>query len=380
MVIAESYFIQTGTDNLFSIIALGVVLLITGYLFLDSIRSKLSESGKEIKNYIDQMYLEETGRWNERLTELQNLQKATYTATKKNTATISEQLEALNARVVSLEVNNAKNLKRRMDLQLKALEGQKKALSLEINHNKENTRQLMKAIVETGNQSEIIDLLNKIAERLEDNTRVLQQELQNMSTTVQKPSISNQHSESNWITNVEPRVENLTETGWDVDAEVELGAKISSWESDTASFPEEDITDWNSGVEQEETELSNDWNAAASSIDWTLATETEQLSEITDNSEASSNEAAMMETNWNSIDMELNKLIVSWEEEPGIEKTPDSISSEEDVIVPEAVETLDETEIVEPETQKQEIKPLYDDPNKALSADEIAALFASFGQ
>ncbi len=369
-VIAEAYFIQEGAGNLFSILALGVVVLITGYLFLDSIRSKLSESSKEIRNYIDQMYLEETGRWNDRLTEIQNLQKATYTATKKNTATLSKQLEDLTDRIDSLDANNAKALQRLTDLQRKALEGQKKALTLEINYNKENTRQLMKAIGEAGNQTETIELLGRIVERLENSTQVLQQELQNMSDAVQAPSISNQYSESSWNMNAEPRVENLTETGWDVDAEVELGAKVSSWNSDEASFLEEDNTDWKSSVEQEETELNNDWRTAATqeeaNSDW--------------KSEESNEETAELATNWNSINTELNNLIVSWDEELTDEKTPDILPSEEGNIIPEVVEALDEQEKDESQTQKPEIKPLYEDPNKALSADEIASLFASFGQ
>lgn len=351
---AETFFIQTDTANLFSIVALGAVVLIIGYLWMDSIRNKLSESGKEIKNYIDQMYIEEKGRWNERFTELQNLQKATYTATKKNTTTISEQLEELIDRIDSLEVNNAKALQRLTDLQLKALEGQKKALSLEINHNKENTRQLMKAIGETGNQTETIELLGKIVDRVEYNTQVLQQELQNIRATAQAPSISNQYSESSWNMNTEPRVENLTETGWDVEAEVELGDNVSNWSSDTDSFLEDEKSDWNSSEERDETELSNDWS--------TTATQEEVSSD------------------WNSIDTELNKLIVGWEEEPAVEKTSDIIPSENEVIISEVVEALNEQDTEESQNQKQEIKPLYEDPNKALSADEIAALFASFGQ
>jgi hypothetical protein len=393
-VIAEAYFIQTGAGNLFSIVALGAVVLITGYLWMDSIRSKLSESSKEIKNYIDQMYLEETGRWNERLTELQNLQKATYTATKKNTATLSEQLEELIDRMDSLEANNTKALQRLTDLQLKALEGQKKALSLEINHNKENTRQLMKAISETVNQTEAVELLGKIADRVEYNTQVLQQELQNMSATAQALPINNQYSKSSYMNN-EPRVENLTETGWDVDAEVELDAKVSGWNSDTDSFLEDDKLDWNSSAEQDVTELINNWSTTTKeevssdwyskalqepTNDWALATEPEQSIESTDDNKEATVEAAELDNNWNSIDTELNKLIVGWDEEPVSEKTPVIIPSEEVVIIPEVVEILDASEAEETQNQNQEIKPLYDDPNKALSADEIAALFASFGQ
>lgn len=313
-VITEAYFMEAGEGNLFNIIALGIVILITGYLLMDSIRSKLSDSGKEIQKYIDKMYLEETVRLNERYNELLNLQKATYTATKKNTAAISEQLEKLIDRVDSMEGNNAKALQMLTDLQMKALEGQKKSLSLEVNYNKENTGQLMKAISESGNQAETIELLGRIADQIKDSTQVLQQELQNMSITVQAPSVSNQYSENSWNINTEPRVENLTETGWEVDAEIELGAKVSGWNSDADTLPEEENIGWNSSVELEATELSNGWSTSAVQ------------------EESSSEEA-------------ISKL-----------------------------------EAEEPISQVKEIKPLYEDANKALSADEIAALFASFGQ
>ncbi len=345
-IIAEAYFIQEGAGNLFSIVALGAVVLITGYLLLDSIRSKLSERSKEIRNYIDQMYIEETGRWNERFTEVQNLQKATYTATKKNTATLSNKLDELVNRIDSLDVSNTKGLQRLTDLQMKVLEGQKKALTLEINYNKENTRQLMKAIGEIGNQTEVgeqkevVEQLGRIAERIENSTQVLVQELQNLSTALQAPSVSNQYSEGSWNMNAEPRIENLTETGWDVEAEVVVL---------------QDPID-----------------------DWTLATVPDSFDAITDNAEESTDETAESGTNWNSIDTELNKLIESWDEEPADEKTPDILPSEKGVIIPEVMEALDKQDT--DETQKQEIKPLYEDQNKALSADEIAALFASFGQ
>jgi hypothetical protein len=45
----------------------------------------------------------------------------------------------------------------------------------------------------------------------------------------------------------------------------------------------------------------------------------------------------------------------------------------------EVLEEINEV-MVEPLPTIPEVKPLYADPNKALSADEIASLFASFGQ
>jgi hypothetical protein len=366
--IAEAYFIQAGASNWFSIIALGIVVLITGYLWMDAVRTKLSDSGKEIKNYIDRMYQEETERWNDRLNELQNLQKASYTATKKNTVTLSEQLDGLLNRMNALEESQTRALQKLTDMQLKALEGQKKSLSLQVNYDKENTRQLINAIGEAKNSEETLELLNKITEQLENSTYILCQELKNLSIKVETPSTVGSYTEDEWNMDREPKVENLTETGWNVDAEVELDTDGNSWDNRTEPVIEELETDWN-GEEKPDTNMA----------DLALADEQEQYTVPTvDNKEAEMEEAAL-DTDWNSVDLDLNNIIEGWNEEPLEEKTPDMISSQEETI-PEVVDVVDEPVTVEEQSAKPEIKPLYDDPNKALSADEIAALFASFGQ
>jgi hypothetical protein len=101
----------------------------------------------------------------------------------------------------------------------------------------------------------------------------------------------------------------------------------------------------------------------------------EQTAESSWVGESTSGDEAILGIAWDSIDDDLNNLIQGLGNLSADEKTPDFIPSEEEEIKPELVETVEELE-----TQKQEIKPLYDDPNKALTADEIAALFASFGQ
>ncbi len=323
-VMAEAYFFQLGEENLFSVIALGIVVLITGYLLMDSIRSKLSEYSEVIKSQIDQLHNQNIVRWDERVNDMQNLQKASYTATKKNTEVLSKQLEEIINRVEVLEANQANTLQKLIDLQMKAMEGQKKALNIEVNHNKENTRQLMQVIAESGNQAETLEVLNKIADQLKDTTQVLQQELKNMSINVQVPSMEN--PESSRAINAEPRIEDVGEMGWGLDTEIEpeaelelnaeteqdkelvLDTAISGWNSDTTSYPEDEDIGWNSSVDTEQTELNNDWS-------------------IVDNQGELSNQ-----------------------------------------------------EVIEPQTPIKEITPLYEDANKALSADEIAALFASFGQ
>lgn len=364
-VIAETYFIQEGADNLFSVIALGIVVLITGYLCMDSIRSKLSDSSNEIRHYLDRMYQEESQRFNERFSELQNLQKATYTATKKNTAILSEQMEDLLDRIEALEGNNTKALQKLVELQKKALEGQKNALGLEINYNKENTKQLMKAIGEAGNQSETLELMNKLLEQLEQSTQVIHNQLQNMNVTVQASSGDNQHDMSNWNRNPEVKVENLTETGWDVEAEVELDSKLSDWDSNSEPVIEEIDNSWDVSAEQSlNTAWDTDLIQEESIPEWNGADET----------------ATADDNSWGNIEDELNHLIGGLNIENLNDNTPGIIPSMEEESIAEVIDVADETMNEDSQEQQPEIKPLYEDPNKALSADEIAALFASFGQ
>ena len=345
---AEAYFIETGSDNIFSIIALGIVVLITGYLCLDSIRDNLMEGSREIRNYFDRMYHEETQRWNERFDELHNLQKATYTATKKNTTALSEKLEELINRIELLEGDNNKALQKLIDLQKKALEGQKNALGLEINYNKENTKQLIKAISMTGDHSETVVLLNKLVEQLEHSTRVIQEELQNIKGAAIIPSETISYEEDNRNRDFEGQVENFTETGWDLEAEVELNTKPSNWSNET----ELDFED-----------IDNSWKITSdqsSNMDW-------------------DNDASDTDNSWENIDSELNHLIGGLGIENSEEKIPETDPTEIEEPMPEIADFIQDA-VLEAQLEKPEIKPLYDDPNKALSADEIAALFASFGQ
>lgn len=328
-VVAEAYFIRTSSGDYVSVIGIGIVLLISGYLLMDSIRSKLAEQGKGIRSYVDRMYQEETQRRTEQLTELINLQKATYMATKKNTSAITDQLaqlEELLERVEGLERENGKVLEGLEILQKKSLEGQRNALNLEINYSKENTKQLMRVLREVGAQEETRELLNRIAECIEKNTVELRKELQNVSITT--PSSSGNEGPIKGI-------------GQDWDLE------DSSWNGDSYDglLREEERKD--------EKQISTGWG-------WEEAAVTEALSSDTIT--------------------EVQPEDADWFQE---EKTPDTISSGQEELISEADEITEEIAVNAAEQAPvsiPEIIPLYDDPNKALSADEIARLFASLGQ
>lgn len=358
--ISEAYVMQTGAGDLFSVAGIGVVVLITGYLLMDSIRSKLIESSKGAKFYLDQIYQEETQRGNERYTELANLQKATYSATKKNTAMLTEQFEEIILRLETMEINNSKALNKMTELQKKALEGQKNALNLEINYNKENTKQLIKVLREEGKRSETNELLNKILESLEKNNELLQTQINNKESSEYKEGFHNQRDKFDYFAKEEPE-NNDIETGWSMEAEIEVDNLGTGWDAD---------------VKQESDNLeTTGWDSVAE------ADEDSQL-EVEQDSEAKAESDNVDTTGWNSeVNEELDKLITGWNLDTMTEENAPDVSATAEVEpITEAMDASFDAEVNETPEIIPEVKPLYDDPNKALTADEIAALFASFGQ
>jgi hypothetical protein len=248
---------------------------------------------------------------------------------------------------------------------------------------------------EAGNQEEIKSLLNKILEQNEKGIERLQNELQNISITIQGPLTNNLYSEQEWELGSGSKVENLTETGWNVDAEVVLNDGNDSWNIGSDEEIEKDPVEieWDSANEEqssiEEPKYSEEQKHTF---------EEEQL--FTQTTEDNVMEEATSDySDWNAgIDLELNNIIQGWDLNSTTEITPDANATLEEEQVPEVIddksdelskteETIETVETFEAaesfevkEESKPEIKPLYDDPNKALSADEIAALFASFGQ
>lgn len=151
-ILTETYFIQLQNGDILSVAGIGAVVLLTGYLLLGSIRDLWIKNSEKMKFVLDKIYQEETQKWDERYTELLNMQKATYTATKKNTAMLQEQLDNISSRLEAFEKSSEKASLKMTELQKKSLEGQKNALNLEINYNKENTKQLIKVLREESSR------------------------------------------------------------------------------------------------------------------------------------------------------------------------------------------------------------------------------------
>lgn len=259
--LAEAYCIHILDGDLLSVGGIGIVVLISGYLLLDSIREQWVKSREKAKFVLEKIHQEETEKWNERYNELSNLQKATYTATKKNTAMLQEKFDEILIKMDSLEKIYEKSAQKITELQKKSMEGQKNALNLEINYNKENTKQIIKVLREQGKKLDQEEQLSLISNQLEKNNAYLQENIGKI-----------QYEYSNEGTSSE-----------------------SGTDSDTFEF--------NTFEDEDKSDLETVWNT--------------------------SNDQELEENN---------------------------------------------------QQEKPTIVPLYDDPNKALTPDEIASLFTNFGK
>ncbi|HWT73157.1 MAG TPA: hypothetical protein VN258_00315 [Mobilitalea sp.] len=283
-ILIEAYSISI-LGNLLIAAGLGVIVLITGYLLMDSIRNQIQQGSEAAKFYIDRIMGEESDKWNERYSELLNLQKANYTATKKNSAILEKKFEEVLLKIETLEDINVKAQQKILDLQGKALEGQKNALNYEINYNRESAKQIIEALHEEAKNNDVQDQLDGIIALLDIQSQLIKESNNRTDTTIHnatrpQPKLVNKYIEDDFEYN------NIANNDPDI-----------SVDSEYANL----------------TDMEN-----ASESDWSFPEESD--------SEALNSTGAMNEE------------------------------------------------------EKPTIIPLYDDPNKALTTDEIASLFASFGQ
>lgn len=344
--IAEAYCILVLDGDLFSVVGIGAVVLITSYLLLDSIQSKLVQSRDNARRYLDLIYSEESQKWNERYTELLNMHKATYTATKKSSAMLSEQFQEVLVRMETLETNNAKSIQKLIDLQRKALEGQKNALNLEINYGKENTKQLIKVLREEGSRFEQKEELLKILSYLEENNMLLKQHIEKLGRSyssgdlLQESRQRTKQDQNNLVNGEETFEDSFYETlntldQIDMDMPKEDNVLEPSWRL------EDLVPDRSEALDRTEGTIDEDYSKV--SEDYILPEMAEEQ------------ETPAMDFNSTEIESEaMNQF----------EVMDGPVEEEKEIAA----------------TVTPAVVPLYDDPNKALTADEIAALFASFGQ
>ncbi|HHV09242.1 MAG TPA: hypothetical protein GXX75_03045 [Clostridiales bacterium] len=252
-------------------IGLGMVTVLLGYFFMDEVRKQIEQARKDDRFYFDQMIGHEAEKSLERYTELLNIQKASYTATKKNGEYQANQFNELLLRLEALEKKQAASLYKVVELQKRALEGQKKALNLEINYGKENAKRIMELLRETKQDSPEVPF-DKLLSLQEGSQELIREQLK-------------------LLEEIKSQLEVSKELAGDFYGKLEA--------VDPISLPD--------GEEAKEN---------APEADWLL-------------------------------------------EEPELR----AVDAEEDAV-----------------SGSPEVVPLYSDPNKALTTDEIARLFASFGQ
>lgn len=442
----EAYFIQTAEEDWFSLAAVGVVVLITGYLLMDSIRCQITKSLDNTKFFFDHLYKEETGKWNERYIEFSNLQKATYTATKKTSVMLTEQFEQILNRIEAIETNNTKALQKITELQKKALEGQKNALNLEVNYNKENTRLLIHAIKEDNHQEDHLELLARILHGIELNNTLLKEQLNQNNVSQSQVPMPNMEWEAAATLETEPMdyiFEDQLEESDEFNDLTAIGETEEFDDFNTADETNEfnqlnaaeetdEVNDINTVEETEkfnsinaveEVKEFNDINIAEEIIERSDINIVEELARRNDINTVEETEGAgelyyeqeeLEEKGFDSSE-ELDQLLSfeqirnendqqSITEEDQVQESPSEyifegfdLSSLYQSEISTNTESMDEINTAsaieqpidagkdtitdaEQVTKEQTIIPLYDDPNKALTKEEIATLFASYGQ
>lgn len=135
-ILGEAYLLNMPEPDTFSIIGIGIVVLLTGYLLFDSIWELISSGGKNIKHIWEERKLQDLEKENARYTELLNVQKATYAALKKSNLKMQEELLDLANRISALENAYYKGIKTIIQEQNKALN----------KYSKEHTKELLEAI------------------------------------------------------------------------------------------------------------------------------------------------------------------------------------------------------------------------------------------
>lgn len=345
---AEAYCFLILDGEPISVIGIGIVVLIVCYLLIDTIQGEWNQSKQRMKFQLEQLYQKEAKKLDYKYTEILNLHKASYTAAKKNTLILTEKFDVLNVRLSSMEKSNELALKRISELQKKALEGQKNALNLEVNYNKENTKLLMKVLREECGKLDQNDQIALIISLLKQNQGLVRESNQEI-----KKDKEYNHTSEDFDFNTE-----------DMDFEQELDTLENSNIENSIDGPMEMVLeDASEKIESVDTDFE-------SLIPNNLEAELQSLIPIT----------SVEELEIDEMDSFLSSIEYETKNEPIFGQ--DSSLLVEEVVPDELTEELGQLKVedIMNEEFSQEIKPLYDDPNKALTADEIAALFATYGK
>jgi hypothetical protein len=373
----QIYSIELVHVNIMFPIGLGIIALIMGYIFMDAIRKNIEQERKDDKFYLDHSISHESEKWLERYTELLNTQKASYTATKKNTEYQMRQFEVVLSRLEALEKNQATALTKVLELQKKALEGQKKALNIEITNSKENVNKIVELLQEGPKQEEVLeDQFSKLLSLEESNQKLFQDQLMRLveikdhlevvekvisqTPAPQKVFIDDYYQEDP-LSVSEEEVNSLDsfmneiaqEDEYLRDEDVSEEPLREDYLLDIASMEDEILM---------EDEISMEDKI---SIEDKILMEDKVLME----DEISMEETIFMGDEWSETDNHI--------ELPVEEESKENASEADRIFEEPELEAVNSSNEIVAESK---VVPLYDDPNKALTADEIAKLFASFGQ
>ncbi len=136
-ILGEVYLLNALEPQLFSILLIGAVIIVTGYLFFGSVGEYISDSIKRKELLWEEIQRQEAEKWDARYTELLNLQKATYAALKKSDVKMEGELKELSEEVEKL-----------VRQQNRIMEGQKRALNISVNHSRAHTKTIIETVKE----------------------------------------------------------------------------------------------------------------------------------------------------------------------------------------------------------------------------------------
>lgn len=147
-ILTELYILIAHKGDMVSAIGIGVVILIMTYLTLDAIRDYVNVERQKIKDILNEMHLANKESENENYAYLINIQKASYSAMKKHSAIMEEELQKIRSLLEKLDEENSKPHESMLMLQRKTLEAIKATLNIEVTHGKENTNRMIRIMQE----------------------------------------------------------------------------------------------------------------------------------------------------------------------------------------------------------------------------------------
>ncbi|CRZ35679.1 hypothetical protein DFR55_1241 [Herbinix hemicellulosilytica] len=94
-ILGEAYLLNAPKQDFFSIIGIGIVVILTGYLWFDSVWEHISGRYKKTLLLWDEARKLDAKKRDVALTEMLNIQKATYAALKKSINRTEEELKQI---------------------------------------------------------------------------------------------------------------------------------------------------------------------------------------------------------------------------------------------------------------------------------------------